>query len=145
MMTSRNSGLVAIAIFVISYFLPAYGDGSGFTCVRFCWEVLSGHDTEILSGAWFYYSGFMIANVCFIGLATTLFVTTRHRRLRLVLSLVFFLHVFSWFVLHLFQQPSQLTELKLGYYVWLCAYGLLVVAHLWKEPIEKLESNFSIA
>ncbi|HEX5220685.1 MAG TPA: hypothetical protein VFZ59_14025 [Verrucomicrobiae bacterium] len=145
MKTPRNPGLGTIVAFVISYFLPAYGDGSGFTCLRFCGEILSGHDTEILSGAWFYYSGFVIANVGFIGLVVALFVTQGHRRLRSVLAVAFFLHVFSWFVLHLFQNPSQLTELKLGYYVWLGAYGLLFVAHLWKEPIGKLESNASLA
>ena len=102
--------------------------------------MLSGHDTSILSGEWFYYSGFVIANLLFIGLVVALFATTHHRRLRLVISLVSFLHVLSWLVLHIFQQPSQLTEINPGYYVWLGAYGLLVVAHLSKEPIERLES-----
>ena len=140
MKTRRNLGLVAIVVFVVSYFLPAYGSGSGFACLEVCWNILLGHDTKILSGGWFYYSGFVIANLFFIGMVVALFATTNHRRLRLVISVVSFLHVLSWLVLHLFQHPSQLTEIKPGYYVWLCAYGLLVVAHLWKEPTGRLES-----
>src|SRR5436190_17052072 len=67
MKTSRNLGLVAIAVFVISHFLPAYGDASGFACFRFCLGMLFGHDAKILSGGWFYYSGLAISDILFIG------------------------------------------------------------------------------
>jgi len=81
-----------------------------------------------------------MANLCFVGLVMALFATTNHRRLGLVLSIVSFLHVLSWLVLHLFQQPSQLTEIKPGYYLWLGSFGLLIVSHLSKEPTGRLES-----
>ena len=138
MKTPRNLGLVAVVVFVISHFLPAYGDGSGFACFGVCWNMLWGHDAEILSGGWFYYSGLAISNILFIGLAVALFVTKKGRRLRRVVSVVCFLHVLSWLVLHILQQPPQVTEIKIGYYVWLIAYGLLVVAHFWREPAESL-------
>ena len=138
MNTPRNLGLAAVVVFVISHFLPAYNDGSGFLCFRFCWDVLLGHDTTLFSGAWFYYSGFAISNILFIGLVVALFVTKKCPRLRSVVSVVFFLHVLSWWVLHLLGQPPQLTDIKIGYYVWLIAYGLLVAAHFWKEPAESL-------
>jgi hypothetical protein len=141
MKTPRNLGLVAVVVFVISHFLPAYGDGSGFACFGVCWNALLGHDTEILSAGWFYYSGFVISNILFIGLVAALFVTKKSRRLRSVVSVVFFLHVLSWLVLHDFQQPPQIDMIKIGYYFWLIAYGLLVAAHPWKEPGESLESN----
>ena len=140
MKTPRNLGLVAIVVFVISYFLPAYGDGSGFACFGVCWNMLLGHDAEILSGGWFYYSGFVISNILFIGLVVALFVTKQSHGLRRAVSVVFFLHVLSWLGLHVFQQPPQVSQIKIGYYVWLIAYGLLVAAHLWKEPGESLES-----
>jgi hypothetical protein len=140
MKTPRNLGLVAVVVFVISHFLPAYGDGSGFACFRVCWNMLLGHDTEIFSAGWFYYSGFAISNILFIGLMVAMFVTKKSRRLRSVVSVVFFLHVVSWLVLHICQQPPQVSEIKIGYYVWLIAYGLLVAAHLGKEPGESLES-----
>src|SRR4029079_14242112 len=114
----------------ISHFLPAYNDGSGFLCFRFCWDVLLGHDTTLFSGAWFYYSGFAISNILFIGLVVAHFVTKKCPRLRSVVSVVFFLHVLSWLVFHI----PQVSEIKVGYYLWLIAYGLLVAAHLWKKP-----------
>jgi hypothetical protein len=136
----RNLGVLAILTFIISYFLPAYGDGSGFACFQYCWGVFLGHDTDILSGGWFYYSGFVISNILFIGLAVALFGTKKIRGVRTVISVVLFLQVFSWLVLHIFPQPSEVTEIKIGYYVWLVAFGLLTAVHLWKEPAEPLGS-----
>jgi hypothetical protein len=139
MKISRNLGLAAIVVFVISHFLPAYGNISGFDCFRVCWDTLLDR-AEILSGGWFYYSGFVISNILFIALVVALFVTKKSRRLRSVISVVFFLHVLSWLVLQIIPQPSQVTDIKIGYYVWLIAYGLLVAAHLSKEPAESPES-----
>jgi hypothetical protein len=136
MMTPRNLGLVAVVVFVISHLLPAYADGSGFACFGYCWNTLLGRDTEILSGSWFYYSGFAIANVLFVGLSVALCVTKQIRRLRSVVAVALFLQVLSWLALHIFQQPPQITEIKIGYYVWLMAYGLLVAAHLGNAPAE---------
>ena len=135
----RNLGLVAVVVLVISHFLPAYGDGSGFACFGVCWNMLLGHDTEILSGGWFYYSGFAISNILFIGLVVALFVTKKSRRFRSVVSVVFFLHVLSWLVLHIFRQPPQIDKIEIGYYVWLMAYGLLVAAHLRKSQPNRLD------
>ncbi|MDB6041324.1 MAG: hypothetical protein JWM99_5165 [Verrucomicrobiales bacterium] len=140
MKTPRNLRLSAIVVFVISYFLPAYGNGSGFACFGECWNMLLGHDVDILSGGWFYYAGFVISNILFVGLAAALFVTKKHRRVRSAVSVVCFLQVLSWWVLHFSQKPSQIAEIKIGYYVWLIAYALLVAANLWDEPAESLES-----
>ena len=139
MKTPRNLGLAAVVVFVVSHFLPAYGNGSGFACFQFCWNTLLGHDGGILSGSWFYYSGLAIANILFIGLVA-LFVTKKSRRLRCGVSVVLFLHVLSWLALHILQRPPQISEIKIGYYVWLIAYGLLVAAHIRKEPGESLGS-----
>src|SRR4051812_32313276 len=142
MNTPRNLGLLAVAAFVISHLLPAYGDASGFACFSFCWNMLLGHDIQIFSGGWFYYSGFVISNIFFIGLVVTLFVTQKGRTLRCVISVVLFLHVLSWLLMHIFQRPPQVGEINVGYYVWLMAHGLLVAAHVWKRPVaESLEST----
>ena len=140
MKTPRNLAFVALVVFVISHFLPAYGGGSGFACFAVCWDNLFGQDIEILSGAWFYYSGLAISNILFIPLVTALIATKKSRKLRLAASVVFFLHVLSWLLLHIFQQPPQVDEIKIGYYVWLIAFGLLVAAHLLKEPTQSVES-----
>ena len=142
MKTSRILGLVAIVLFIVSHFLPAYGDGgSGFECFKACWKMFSGDNADVLSGGWFYYSGFVIANNLFVVLALTLFATKKYRRLRLAVSLVCFLHVLSWLVLHVLDKPQKWpSEIKIGYYLWLIAYGLLGAAHLRKEPTESLDS-----
>ena len=135
----RNLGLVAIVVFVISHFLPAYGNDSGFDCFWACSEVLLGFGLlgpRIPDGAWFYYSGFAVSNVLFIGLVAALYITQKGHGLRSAVSAIFFLHVLSWSVTHLFGQPSGITEIKIGYYVWLISYGLLVAAHLSKERSE---------
>jgi hypothetical protein len=134
-MTPRNLALAAMSLFLISHFLPAYGDMSGFACFHYCWRTLLGHEGEALRGGWFYYSGFVITNLLFIGLTIALFVTNKSRRLRSVISVLLFLHVLSWLILHLFQQPPQLAPIKIGYYLWLIAYALLVTAHLRKNPV----------
>ena len=124
--------------FVISHFLPAYGEDSGFACFRECWEMLLGRNTEIFSQGWCYYSGFVIANIVFIRLVVALFVTWKGREFLLVMSILCFLQVLSWVVLHIFEKGTQIREIKIGYYVWLIAYGLLMAAHLRKR--ESLES-----
>src|SRR5689334_14774676 len=111
MKTPRDLGWAAVVVFVISHLLPAYGDGSGFACFEFCWNTLWGHETDVLSGGWFYYSGFAISNILFIALAVALFVTKKSRRLGSVVSFVFFLHVLSWWILHMFQQPGGLAAI----------------------------------
>ena len=131
--------LLAVVLFVISHFLPAYANGSGFACFRYCWNMLLGHDGDVFTGGWFYYSAFAISNILFIGLVLALFVTKKSRRLRSLVSIVLFLHVLSWLAIHAFQRPPQIDEIKIGYYAWLIAYGLLVAAHLSKEPAESLE------
>ncbi len=150
MKTPRNLGLVAIAVFIISYFLPAFEDMSGFACFGYCWNVLLGHeplgDNTILSGAWFYYSGFVISNILFIGLVVALFATTKIRRLRSVVSIVCFLQVLSWVVLFVISgKPSQVAELKIGYYVWLIAFVLLVATHLRQKSAESVGLDSSPA
>jgi hypothetical protein len=137
MKRARRLGWAAIVLFAISQFLPAYGDILGFVCFGVCWNMLLGHDAEILSGGWFYYSGFVISNILFVGLVAALFVRKTSRGLSSVMSVILLLHVFSWLVLQIFQHPSQIAEIKMGYYVWLIAYGLLVAAHLSRLQRER--------
>ena len=136
MKTPQKLGLAAAVVFTISHCLPAYGDGSGFACFQFSWSMLLGHDTKILTGSWLYYSGFAISNILFPVLVLALFVTRKTRRLRALVSVVFLLHVLSWLVLNACESAHDVHEIKIGYYLWLMAYGLLVAAHLCKEPGE---------
>ena len=140
MKTLRNLTILAIVLFGISHVLPAYVSSSGFACFQFCWNMLLGNDGDVFSGGWTYYSAFAISNFLFIGLAVALFVTKKGHWLRSILAAASFLHVLSWLAINTFQRPSQIAEVKIGYYIWLIAYGLLVAAHLRREPGESLES-----
>ena len=151
MKTHRNLGLAALVVFIISFFLPAFEGMSGFASFAFCWDTLLGHEPfgniRILSGVWFYYSGFVMSNILFVGLVVALFVTRKIRRVRSVLSVVCFLQALSWLVLFTISgKPSQITAIKVGYYVWLIAYGLLVAAHPWKRMFDHwAETNRRLA
>ena len=98
--------------------------------------MLCGQNSKFLAGSWIYYSGFAISNILFAVLVVALFVTMKHRRLGAIVSVAFLLHVLSWLALNACQSPSELHEIKIGYYLWLMAYALLVAAHLCKEPGE---------
>lgn len=139
MNTPRKLGLAAAVVFAISHALTAYGDASGFTCFRFTASFIFDADGKFLSGSWFYYSGFALSNVLFLMLAVALFVTKKYRKARTLTSAVLFLHVLSWLIMNAAGSPPTLHEVKVGYYVWLVAYGLLVAAYLCKEPTEKGE------
>lgn len=139
MKTSQKLGLAAVVVFVVSHFLPAYGTGAGFSCFQACWNMLLGREGTLFNGAWFYYSGFAVSNLFFPALAGALLMTQKSRRVRAAVAVAFFLHVLSWVMLHL--RSPELAEIKIGYYVWLAAYGLLAAAHVWKEPQAALASN----
>src|SRR4051812_6759536 len=86
-----------------------------------------------LAEAGFIIPGFVMSNILFVGMVAALFLTRKIGRLRSVFSLVCFLQALSWLVLFTISgKPSQITAIKVGYYVWLIAYGLLVTAYLWK-------------
>jgi hypothetical protein len=95
MKTPQKLGLIAVVVFVISHFLPAYGEGSGFACFVVCWKILLGRDADVFSGGWFYYSGFVISSVLFIALAAALFTTKKRRGLRSGVSVACLLQVVS--------------------------------------------------
>jgi len=79
MKTHRNIGIAALVVFIISFFLAAFEDMSGFGSFAICWDALLGHEPSgkirILSGGWFYYSGFVVSNLLFVGLVAALVVT----------------------------------------------------------------------
>ena len=126
--------LAAAVVFAISHALPAYNDGSGFDCFRVTLRVLVGGGSNSLSGGGFYYAGFAFANILFAVLVVALCVTKKWRTARTVVALIILLQVLSWPIVNASASPPTLRDVKIGYYLWLIAYGLLVVAHVWKEP-----------
>ena len=82
-------------------------------------------------GGWLYYSGFVVSNIAFLVLGSGLFVTRKSRSFRLFASLIILLHTISWLFVNI---GGNISEIEVGYYLWLTAYVLLLAAHLTKEP-----------
>ena len=124
---------VALVLFGISHFLPAVEGGSGFQCFQGCWGLFWELGSQGFSWGWLYYSGFMVSNIGFLILGIAMLVSQKARLLSRNVSLVFLLHTLSWLIIHLNQ---GLSDIKIGYYVWLTAYALLFIAHLRKPNTE---------
>ncbi|MBI1840117.1 MAG: hypothetical protein HYR88_04615 [Verrucomicrobia bacterium] len=127
----------ALAAFIASHFLRSYEEGSGFACFRFCWGMMLGENGQVLSGGWFYYSGFVVANTAFPILALLLLRRQRTSRATRAAAVVCWLQVFSWGAINAvtaIRSPSEFANLGVGYYVWLAAFTLLAAAHFLKTP-----------
>jgi hypothetical protein len=131
----QKLGVTAIILFIISHFLPACVNVTGFGCFQKCWEILV-RPTANFDLGWFYYSGFVFSNILFLALAVALFTTKKSLRFRMFTSLILLFHVMSWYILHLFDKTMGIFEIKVGYYVWLLAYALLFVTHTTKSPTD---------
>jgi hypothetical protein len=125
MNTSQKIGLAAVSVFAVSHFLPAYDTARGFSCFLECWDTMRHFDPSELEG-WLYYSGFVLSNIMLPILVVWLFVGHRGWRFRSIVSFVMLLHTASWSVL---ESSGSTSSIKIGYYLWLGAYGLLYCAY----------------
>jgi len=140
----QKLGLVAALLFTISYFLPAYGGSPGVECFQACLQLLVKRDTNW--DAWFYYySGFVFSNILFLILVFAVVTTKKSRQLRGLGSLIILLHVMSWPIVNLIDGNAKISEIEVGYYVWLLAYVLLFAVHLVKEPTKSLKPTVGVA
>jgi hypothetical protein len=129
--------LGAGAAFGVSFFLPALDNEPGYLCFLDCWGVLTrsdgGHALPL--GGWLYYSGFVVANSVFVLLLGALFYPTPFPRVRTGLSLLSLLQVASWFVVGVAHVDKEdHFALRIGYFLWLSAFALLLAAHLVRNP-----------
>jgi hypothetical protein len=129
----RRLAIAAGSIFALSFFLPALRGASGFSCLGFCWAVLTrnGLNNSIALGGWLYYGGFVVTNAVLIVLFTTILLSRQFPRVRLYASIIVALHVFSWLIANLISlgQREQF-DLRVGYFVWSMAFLLLFSAHV---------------
>jgi hypothetical protein len=123
MNTSQKIGFTAVSLFGVSHLLPAYPSTRGFACFQECWRIMWNDTPDF---GWLYYSGFAFSNIIFPILVAALFVSTRGWRFRSIASFIILLHTTSWSVL----QPDNISDIKIGYYVWLAAYALLYSASI---------------
>ncbi|HEY9249005.1 MAG TPA: hypothetical protein VIO38_07730 [Rariglobus sp.] len=128
-MNPRSLSLAAGALFAVSYFLPAFAGSRGVQCLLFCWDLLRRAPGDELLG-WLYYSAFVPTNLLVAPIIVlTLMSGDRFVRTRFFVATALFFHVLSWLLLNWLKETSVARmELQVGYFVWLLAYALLVLA-----------------
>jgi len=127
--SARNLGWLAAACFVAGWFLPAAADVPGWMAFRYAFAPVwpygpsapqGGEDAvpQVLSA---------LTNVVFVVMFTRL-VARKVQRPGLFLRVAFACFVLDlyWFVQML--RDGSGRDLLIGYYVWLAAFALLVVA-----------------
>jgi hypothetical protein len=87
-------------------------------------------------GACLYYFGFVVANAAFVVLFLARLLWTKHASLRRWASMIVTLQVLSWLVLNLISAAQGHSfEVKVGYFVWLASFAMLLCDHLMKESL----------
>ena len=137
-MNKKRISIITILIaFTVSHYLPAFGSDRGYECFWFCVETLLSTPEE-MSGwngwaGWFYYAGFAISNLLLVAIAFTLLAKQNSTRRIKMISLIMSLHVASWGILNL----SDLSDIKIGYYLWLGAYiGLTYITFTRQNRVQ---------
>lgn len=132
MNTPRLVALVGSVLFGVSFLLPAYGDSTGFACLRFCAGLLGeGGDGDLFVKV--YYPAFVLTNAAFLGLA---WVALRPagvvRSWHLAAGVAAVLHILSWFVMNVVKGNGEKFLITIGYYVWLAGFAA-VLWSLWRR------------
>jgi hypothetical protein len=124
--------IAAGILFAVSFFLPAYGGSSGFSCLEYCWGIFAGYgkNHDLSFGGWLYYSGFVLANALFVALFVAIRFSFSFAKLRFGASAVAMVHVNSWLGVNLAHASRGETfDVRIGYFIWLLSFVLLFVAH----------------
>jgi hypothetical protein len=134
---SRALAVLSVGAFLISHFLPAFLDSSGFACERLVWSTLF---TNPIRKA--YFAAFALTNALFVVLAIISFTSFGHRSIFRTLSIMMLAHVLSWFALVAYWYLSgeeKAFHIRIGYYLWATAFAFLV----WVFREKKSEPNQS--
>ena len=111
--------ILALCLFVISFFLPAYDVFDGGDCAALCAVELFADDL----GNDAYYFPFTFSNLLMVVLPILLL--TKYRRVTvpkpiIVIQIILLIHVVSW----LFE--GGIKDIQIGYYVWLLSMVLIL-------------------
>jgi hypothetical protein len=135
--------LIALILFVVSFFLPAYyheyGKESGYECALFClFIIISG---EFGSAGRAYYFSFSFSNIAMIVLVPLLATVFRRKRVPLfikVIQVILIMHVLSWLVFHI--GGLQIGDVKIGYYLWLGSMCMVLWCSLRRRNVEPVSA-----
>jgi hypothetical protein len=129
--------LIALLLFVVSFFLPAHEGFSGYDCAFIClWEVW---DDQVSSGIAdiAYFFPFSFSNIAMIVLVPLLATVFRRKRVPLlikVIQVILIMHVLSWLVLHI--AYGQIGAVRIGYYLWLGSMCMVLWCSLRRKNVE---------
>jgi hypothetical protein len=120
---------ILAAVFVISFFLPAYEGLKGYQCAWFCILFLFEHSPDLWS--LLYYPAFDVTNLFMIFLFAIRISGRRIKRRKIIngLSIVLLAHTLSWVVLHL-MKDADISDIEIGYYLWFLSMAGLVFLNL---------------
>jgi hypothetical protein len=139
--------LIALLLFVVSFFLPAchlsydefwgsYDDEFyGYECALFCLFIIISEDFGSASIA--YYFSFSFSNIAMIVLAPLLATVFRRKRVPLfikVIQVILIMHVLSWLVLNI--AGGTISEVRIGYYLWLGSMCMVLWCSLRRRNVE---------
>ena len=149
--------LIALLLFVVSFFLPAYHhegldlptgyheyvqyvEFSGYECAFICLlAILEGwRSADIAEIAWFaYYFSFSFSNIAMIVLVPLLATVFRRKRVPLlikVIQVILIMHVLSWLVLLI--AWGLIGYVRIGYYLWLGSMCMVLWCSLRRRNVE---------
>lgn len=135
---SRLGFALTWVLFGISLWLPAAAHLTGWECAEIARDALLNFNKAITSPElteiwrWLYYSAFNVTNLTLLLLPLLAFIPFGDRCLKAArwLAGACFLHTLSWLVLTL--SRNGIRDLKAGYYLWLCAIGLLLATCVYR-------------
>jgi hypothetical protein len=133
MKPSTQLAVLPLALFAASLGLPAFGDARGYYCAYFCFVVAGNTDTlRNEPGLWFYYIGFVFANLSFLWATIRVWMRRRLATCELAITFAATVQVLSWLLLNV----NSSENIQSGYYIWLAAFATLLtlVIKTRKEP-----------
>jgi hypothetical protein len=133
--------LLALILFVASFFLPAYlYTYSGYDCALFClWEIWDVWDGWDFAGiAWHaYYFSFSFSNIAMIVLVPLLATVFRRKRVPLlikIIQVILIMHILSWLVINI--GAGEIGDVRIGYYLWLGSMCIVLWCSLRRRNVE---------
>jgi len=140
-MMERSFGLIllSLALFVVSFFLPAYQEtyfnGLGWECAQVCLEMLKPGSDEFNNPDRWYFGSFNLSNLAMSIMPILLLTVFRERGVPLSIVIVqgiLILHVISWPV-RVWLSDSN-GHILWGYYVWLISMIVIFTISICREP-----------
>ncbi len=119
--------LLAVSLFVVSFFLPAFDGCSGACCAGICMVGVWYNATEW--GATAYYFLFTLSNALMVIMTLLLITVFKRRKLPvwlLMTQIALIVHVVSWPLVVVAAFGEDFLSVQVGYYVWLLSMLLML-------------------